>query len=71
MECLLPFIFCPYKIFIKMGLMAVDMKQKMYLLGPAEPHPHFEPSEKQLNHLVVLEIHSWTVQLGSCAPVVP
>lgn len=40
---------------------AVDMKQEVYLLGPAESHPHFESSEEQLNHLVVLEIHSWTV----------
>lgn len=43
----------------------------MYLLGPAESHPHFEPPEEQLDHLVVLEIHGGAVQLRSGAPVVP
>lgn len=42
-----------------------------YLFGSTESHPHFEPSDKQFHHLIVLEIHSWAVQLHSRPPVVP
>lgn len=43
----------------------------MHLLGSAEPHPHLEPSEEQLDHLVVLQVHGRTVQLCPRTPVVP
>lgn len=68
---ILPSEFCHNKIFIEVGKLlcffpeittaAVDLKQEIYLLCPAETHPHFESSEEQFNHLIVLEIHSWTV----------
>lgn len=47
------------------------MKLQLYLFGPAESHPHFESSEEKLNHFVVLEIHSRTIQLCPCTPIIP
>lgn len=47
------------------------VKQEVHLLGSAEPHPHLEPSEEQLDHLVVLQVHGRTVQLCPRTPVVP
>lgn len=49
----------------------VGEEEKTYLLCSAQPHPHLEPPEEQLHHLIVLEIHSWTVQLCSCTLVIP
>lgn len=46
-------------------------EETTYLLRSAQPHPHFEPPEEQLHHLIVLEVHRWTVQLRSCTLVVP
>lgn len=44
--------------------------RRTHLLGSAETHPHLEPPEEQLHHLVVLQVDGGSVQLGPSPPVV-
>lgn len=42
----------------------MEANQITHLFGTAEPHPHFEASQKQLHHLVVLQVDGGTVHFS-------